>query len=75
MVRALYIVSRQNPQLYEYLKKRCERDEDAEVIVDRRVGERRRADRGHRAERRSGDRRQSPIERSLADFGWALVAL
>jgi len=74
MAKTLYIVSREHPQLYGYLTRRCERDTDAEVIYDRRVGPRRLADRGHTRERRSGDRRQQSIERSLADFGWALVA-
>jgi hypothetical protein len=60
MARHLFIVSREHPKLYEYLVARFQEDENVELIIDRRVGERRRAPRVSlgAGERRSGDRRQ-----------------
>jgi hypothetical protein len=73
MARMLYIVSRQSPQLYDYLRRRCERDPEAEVVYDRRVGERRRGGAAVNVERRASGRRRQSIDQSLRDLGWALV--
>jgi len=60
MARHLFLVSRHDARLYEYLVERFRDDRNVEVILDRRQGERR--DREHRpglpaGERRLGDRR------------------
>jgi len=60
MARHLFLVSRQDARLYEYLVERFRDDRNVEVILDRRQGERRgRAhDPGQASdERRRGDRR------------------
>jgi hypothetical protein len=60
MARHLFIVSREHPKLYEYLVARFQEDENVELIIDRRVGERRRSPGQSRGadDRRSRDRRQ-----------------
>jgi hypothetical protein len=43
MARYLFVVSRQHRALYDYLLERFSGDPNAQVILDRRRGERRRA--------------------------------
>ncbi len=58
MARHLFLVSRHEARLYEYLLERFREDGNVEVILDRRRGERRRrADGQSRPERRCSDRR------------------
>jgi hypothetical protein len=54
MTRTAFIVSRQHPELYVYLRERFTGEENIEVILDRRWGERRRLVRSVRRERRRG---------------------
>jgi hypothetical protein len=57
MARHLFLVSRREPRLYEYLVDRFRDDANVEVILDRRRGERRSRS-GHQGpERRRADRR------------------
>ena len=60
MARHLFIISREHPKLYEYLVDRFRDDTNVEVIIDRRLSERRSA--GPHVtvggERRSMERRQ-----------------
>jgi len=72
MARFLFIVSRTEPRQYRYLKHVFE-DENREVILDRRIGERRQSVRLPRLERRHINRRQRDITRALQSTGWALV--
>lgn len=72
MDKLLIIVSRSQPTLYPYLNYVFGR-ETADVILDRRVGERRRPRERAATERRRRDRRQRDITRDLQTFGWALV--
>jgi hypothetical protein len=60
----LYIVPRNQPTLYRHLRETLSPVPGIEVIVDRRVGQRRaQADRGQRCgERRQADRRQRNVE-------------
>lgn len=58
---------------YERLRERYAGRDDVEVVVDRRVGERRRRDRyvcgpGPLSERRQGDRRTSAVSWSLPEM-------
>lgn len=72
-VKLLIIVSRSQPTLYPYLNYVFGR-ETADVILDRREGERRRPwEPAATTERRRRDRRQRDITRDLETLGWALV--
>jgi len=58
MARHLFLVSRHEARLYEYLLERFRDDGNVEVILDRRRGERRRrSDAEQHPERRRSDRR------------------
>jgi len=58
MARHLFLVSRHEARLYEYLLERFRDDGNVEVILDRRRGERRRrSDAEQQPERRRSDRR------------------
>jgi hypothetical protein len=54
------IVSREHPDLYVYLRDRLAADPDVEMILDRRLGERRRNQRPGPPQRRRRDRRSRP---------------
>jgi hypothetical protein len=55
--RYLFIVSRNNPGLYEYLRRHFVDAREVEVMFDRRRGQRRRSRMAINPDRRSGDRR------------------
>ncbi len=59
MARHLFVVSRHEARLYEYLLERFRDDGNVEVILDRRRGERRRqaSGGGQEPDRRRSDRR------------------
>ena len=57
-MRHLFIVAREHPWLYGHLRERFEDDADVDVILDRRVGERRTTARETSYERRNVDRRR-----------------
>lgn len=68
----LFIVSRQAPGRYSYLK-HVFAGESGEVIVDRRAEERRQRQSSATTERRHVDRRHRDITPELRSSGWALV--
>jgi hypothetical protein len=72
MADLVFVVSRTEPKQYFYLK-HVYADESRDVVLDRRLGERRRTWGPPRAERRHIDRRQRDITRELQSTGWALV--
>jgi len=72
VARLLLIVSRTEPARYTYLK-HVFGNESVDVILDRRVGERRQRWQRAAAERRRGDRRERDVTKELQAFGWALV--
>jgi len=73
MADLVFIVSRTELKHYQYLK-HFWADEGREVILDRRVGERRRSLRPPPPmERRDRERRHRDITRELQSPGWALV--
>ena len=73
MADFLFIVSRNEPKQYLYLK-HVFADESRDVVLDRRGGERRWSQRPLLAERRNGvERRRRDITRELQSSGWALV--
>jgi hypothetical protein len=66
------IVSRAEPQRFTYLR-HVFAGETVDVILDRRLGERRQRWEGVAAERRLEDRRQRDVTKDLQAHGWALV--
>ncbi len=72
MADLVFIVSRTEPKHYMYLK-HVFADESREVVLDRRMGERRRSLRPPPAERRHIERRYRDITNELRSSGWALV--
>ena len=60
MARYIFIVSLRHRALYDYLLQRFSGDPNAQVILDRRRGERRLAEISVVLERRRADRRQQP---------------
>jgi hypothetical protein len=60
MGRTVYVVARDHPELYAYLCERFASDAAVEVILDRRVSQRRQFDIPHTPERRRRDRRTHP---------------
>lgn len=77
MARHLFIVARQQPDLFSYLAREFSAEPDVTVILDRRQGERRTARRPPaRADRRQRDRRaKAEIVGQLATLGYAFVRL
>ena len=72
MARLLLIVSPTEPARYTYLK-HVFGSETVDVILDRRVEERRQLVKRVVPERRRGDRRERDLTKDLQTFGWALV--
>jgi len=76
MGRNVFIVSRRHPDLYQYLRERFASDTDVEVILDRRVAERRQRQSAHDGERRRADRRRRPeVERELENRSHAIITI
>jgi len=76
-MRDLLIVARHELELYEYLKQRFAGRPDVQVILDRRVGERRRRSLPTADERRRGcDRRARPqVDEDIRTLGFAVVPI
>lgn len=75
MRRDLFVVSRYRPDLYECLKQEFSDDVSVEVILDRRLGERRWTRIPFEPERRRAERRRSAEEASLRSLDFALVTV
>jgi hypothetical protein len=71
----LFIVDRKQPNLFSYLAREFSGEPEVTVILDRRLGERRRSPRpGASAARRQSDRRSKRESLSqLATLGYAFV--
>ena len=74
MKPALFIVSVYRPDLYQAALEAVGCASDIEVVLDRRVGERRGPHRQPPGETAADDRRRMEIEEQLRTDGWALVA-
>lgn len=75
MARQLVIVSRQHVDLFVYLRDRFAGEAEVEVILDRRVGERRREELPVERERRRTDRRSRPdIDAQLRSRSHVIVS-
>ena len=75
----LFIVARQQPDLYSYLAKEFSEEPEVRVIVDRRQGERRQSDRraSEASDRRHhSDRRENAeVAGELSTLGYAFIRL
>ena len=72
-MRHLWIVSRAEPELYDYIKNQFGGRPNVDVIVDRREGPRRLRPASPEIERRQADRRQQSVDDDLAALGIAIV--
>ncbi len=76
IVRHLLVVARHRRELYEEIKRAFAGHETVQVILDRRVGERRQRKGVPMLDRRRRDRRsRSAIDEQLRTIGWSLVLL
>ncbi len=75
MIHLLYVVSREQITLSEYLRSRFGDEPRVTIALDRRFAERRQQTLGYPVERRSGERRRYHVEGQLRQLGWALVRL
>jgi hypothetical protein len=66
MARMLFIVARDDPGLYESLRREFADEPEVEVILDRRAGERRTGPGDER-------RRRPEVDERLQALGWAIV--
>jgi hypothetical protein len=74
MERHLFIVARDQKELYDYLLKDFAADPKVDVFFDRRVRERRvRTEAVIGEDRRRGERRQDRIDTELRSVGFAIV--
>jgi hypothetical protein len=74
LARVLYIVSRENPELYSHLRATLQ-TATVEIIFDRRAGERRQGGPAPEVERRASDRRRRTITDELERTGWAEIRI
>jgi hypothetical protein len=76
MGRTVFIVSRQHPDLYAYLRERFAADRGVEVVLDRRLGQRRQHHAPFEGDRRQDDRRQRPeVELELQTRSHAIITI
>jgi hypothetical protein len=76
MGRNLFVVSRRYPDLYEYLRERFASDSAVEVILDRRLTQRRQNQTPYGSERRRADRRRRPeVEMELQTRSHAIITI
>ena len=74
--RMLFIVSPAKRDLAEALRAAFVSERGVDVIVDRRIRERRRADRPHPVERRRTGRRGRPVEDTeVREYGWTVIRM
>ena len=76
IAKHLLVVARHRRELYEQIKRAFAGHETVQVVLDRRVSERRRRKEPTAADRRGADRRaRSGIDEQLRTIGWSLVLL
>jgi hypothetical protein len=71
MPELLMIVARNEPKLYERLRLEFEGDEEVAVVLDRRLGDRRRRPQAVTMDQRRADRRRALADEQLKNLGWA----
>ena len=75
MTRILFVVARDQPELYERARQSFEDFPEVEVIADRRSGPYQSHNGPVPAERRDGDLRRRNIDALLRNPGWVVVRL
>ena len=74
--RLIVLVRPDREDIYDTLRKVFAHEAGVDVIMERRVGERRQRDGDHTPERRRGDRRANPaIDAALKERGWAVLRI
>ena len=73
--RLAFIVSSKRMDLYEKLREALIREPDVDLILDRRVADRRVADSPIERERRGGQRRMEKADAEVREYGWAVIRL
>lgn len=74
--RLVFIVSSKRMDLYERLREALIREPDVDLILDRRVADRRFADSAIERERRGGQRRAArAADAEVREWGWAVLRL
>jgi hypothetical protein len=74
MTPSLFVVSVYRPDLYKAALEAVGLARDVEIVLDRRVGERRRPGREADGDAGLNERRRLQIEEQLRTDGWALVS-
>ncbi len=70
----IFVVARDQPVLFETLRREFASDREIDVVMDRRHGERRQTAIPYAEERRRAERRvRNDVEMQLRSLGWALV--
>ncbi len=72
-VRCLFIVGRDQPDLWDHLRKDFGEDQEVRVILDRRRGERRQCVQPPRRERRWDDRRRASTDTDLRYRSFVII--
>ena len=72
-MRRLIVVARDEPDLYDYIRRDNVGDDNVVVLLDRRRTQRRRLKEPRVPERRRGERRHYDIDVLLMTEGWAEV--
>ena len=73
--RLAFVVSPKRLDLYEKLREALIREPDVDLILDRRVADRRATDSPIERERRGGQRRLEAVDAELREYGWAVIRL
>lgn len=73
MGRLVFVVSRQQPERYDFLKRAFSDEETVEIVLDRRRGQRRRESVTSDTERRRSDRRTMDRNGEIDRLGWTLI--
>jgi hypothetical protein len=71
--RLVFVVSRQQPDRYDFLKRAFSDEETVEIVLDRRCGQRRRQSVASDTERRRSDRRTMDRNGEIDRLGWTLI--
>ena len=74
-MRDLWIIPRDDHELYEYFTDHFAGRPDVDVILDRRQGERRQRAESPPMERRRAERRRHSVQADLAALGVAIVTV
>lgn len=76
MARTLVLVSRQHPDLYAFLRDRFSNAPTVDVVLDRRLGQRRQLVSPVRRDRRLADRRSRPdVDTELRERSHVIVTV